>query len=201
MRLSISRLVAWTTIALSTACVGGSSSKNSAKERDRLKAYVLDKAPDEIGRKLDINFDHKLSLLGARVEPRGSTKAGARVKVTMYWRTDKKLESGWNLFTHVLDGSGERILNIDNVGPLRELKGGEQALPPGDWQQGKVYVDEQNFTVPSTVKTDRIQIVTGVWKGNDRMKVVAGPHDTTNRGIVATLTLSDCSKSATNSTR
>lgn len=186
MRAIIARLAACSGVVLLAACVG-SSSRDSAKERDRLKSYVLSAAPEKIGSKLDIDFDGKVRLLGARVEPASGIKPGQRVKVTMYWRSDKKLESGWSLFTHVLDGSGERILNIDNVGPLRELRGGEQALPPGDWEPGKIYVDEQTFTVPNGLKTDRIQIVTGVWKGNDRLKILSGPHDSSNRAIVATL--------------
>jgi Carbohydrate family 9 binding domain-like len=199
MRSVTSTLLAGVTALLLGACVGGSSSRDSAKERERLKDYVLNSAPAKIGVTLNINFDNKLTLLGAKTEPSGTAKPGERVKVTMYWRTDKKLDSGWSLFTHILDGSGERILNIDNVGPLRELKGGEQALGPGDWEQGKVYVDEQTFTIPAAVKTDRLQLVTGVWKGDDRLKVVAGPHDTSNRGVVTTLTIT--SKKPAKSTR
>ncbi len=174
-------------------CVGGSSdtgaSSNPAEDKERLKSYVLDKAPDAIPIKLDINFDGKLSLLGAKLEPAGPVAPNAHVKVTMYWRSDKKLDAGWNLFTHVLDGSGERILNIDNVGPLREWKGDRQALAPSLWEPGKVYVDEQDFTVPANVRTDKIQFTTGVWHDNDRLKIVGGPADRENRGIVANIAI------------
>ena len=92
-----------------------------------------------------------------------------------------------DLFTHVLDGSGERVLNIDNVGPLREWKGDKQVMSPSQWEPGKIYVDEQDFTVPSTLRTDKIQVTTGIWRENDRMKIVGGPADRENRGIVANI--------------
>ncbi|MBK7579983.1 MAG: carbohydrate-binding family 9-like protein [Myxococcales bacterium] len=167
-------------------CVGGSTD-TSKEDKERLKAYVLDKAPDDMPVKLNINFDGKVTLIGAKITPAGQAKPGTQVKVTMYWRADKKLENGWNLFTHVLDGSGERVLNIDNVGPIREWKGDKQALSPSQWEPGKVYVDEQDFTVPNNLKTDKVQVTTGIWRENDRLKIVSGPADRENRGIVANI--------------
>jgi hypothetical protein len=168
------------------ACVGGSTD-TSEKDKERLKAYVLDKAPEEIPNKLNINFDDQVTLIGQRIEPAGVVRPGQKVKLTMYWRADKKVADGWNLFTHVLDGSGDRILNIDNVGPLREWRETRQALPPPLWEPGKTYVDEQEFILPGNVKTDKIQVVVGIWKDSDRLKIKAGPRDRENRGIVANI--------------
>ncbi len=143
MRRTITSALVLAAFAM-TACVGGSND-TSKEDKERLKSFILDKAPENIPVKLSINFDNKVTLLGYRVEPTGVVKPGQKVKVIMYWRADKKLDDGWNLFTHVLDGSGERILNIDNVGPIREWRGTHQALNPSAWEQGKVYVDEQEF--------------------------------------------------------
>ncbi|MEB2322673.1 MAG: carbohydrate-binding family 9-like protein [Sorangiineae bacterium] len=168
-------------------CVGGSS-EVTATDKEALKAYVLDKAPEKLPHRLDIDFDGKVTLLGYRIEPEGAVQPNQRVKLTMYWRSDKKLDGAWNLFTHLLDGSGERVMNIDNVGPIRELRGTTQVLGPSQWQAGKVYVDEQVFNVPAKLRTDKLQVVVGVWKDNDRLKPTSGPHDRENRGLVATLT-------------
>ncbi|HMJ15304.1 MAG TPA: carbohydrate-binding family 9-like protein [Polyangiaceae bacterium] len=172
--------------AVSTACVGGSSDV-SKEDQDRLKAFVLDKPPASVPHKLNINYDGKVTLVGYSIEPSGPVSAGQRVALTMYWRSDKKLDEGWNLFTHIVDGSGERILNIDNVGPLREWRENRQALWPSAWEAGKYYVDQQVFTLPAGVKTDKVQVVVGVWKDNDRLKPISGPHDSEKRGIVATI--------------
>ena len=50
------------------------------------------------------------------------------------------------MFTHVLNGKNKKLINIDNVGPLRDNgKKGGQAFPPCKWQAGKIYVDEQGY--------------------------------------------------------
>jgi len=186
MRRLASTLASFAAALALAACVGGSTD-TSNEDKERLKPFVLDKAPDEIPLKLNINFDGRLTLIGAKVTPEGVARSGTQVKVTMYWRADKKLENGWNLFTHILDGSGERVLNIDNVGPLREWKGDKQVMAPSVWEPGKVYVDEQDFTVPNNLRTEKIQFTTGVWRENDRLKILSGPADRENRAIVANI--------------
>jgi hypothetical protein len=169
-------------------CVGGSKDAPPVDQTESLRAYVLDSEPADVGVKLGVNYDNKLTLLGAKVEPLAGLKPGDHVKVTMYWKVQKEIgEQGWKLFTHVADGSGERILNIDNVGPLRRMVGQDQALPPSSWKTGKVYVDEQDFNIPKKVKTATIQVLVGVWKGEDRLAVLSGPHEHSNRGIAATI--------------
>jgi hypothetical protein len=157
----------------------------TAQEKERLQAYILDRAPGGIEHQLNIDYDGKVKLLGYNLEPAGPVSPGAKVRLTMYWESKAPVGDGWNLFTHILDGSGERILNIDNVGPLRQLRGNRQILWPTAWQPGKVYVDEQEFTVPAKVKTRKIQVVAGVWKGDQRLKILSGPKDRARRGIVA----------------
>jgi hypothetical protein len=178
-------------VGLLSACVSTPSAEthDSEQESERLKAFILDEAPPDVGTRVDADFGGKVSLLGARIEPAGPAKPGEKLKLTMYWKSEQKLDPGLKLFTHVVDAAGERVLNIDNVGPLRELRSGSQALPPSDWTPGKVYVDEQSFTVPGTVKTDKIQILTGIFGKGGRLNITAGPHDTTKRAIAATLTL------------
>ncbi|HYP99757.1 MAG TPA: carbohydrate-binding family 9-like protein [Polyangiaceae bacterium] len=166
---------------------------DSKAEAERLKEYVLDAPPADVGTRVDADFGGKVTLLGARVEPTEGLKPGSRVKFTLYWRPQQKLEGGWKLFTHIVDASGERLLNIDNVGPLREMRSGSQALPPSDWEPGKVYVDEQSFTIPATLRTEKMQILSGLFNKHTRLEITAGPHDTTRRAIAATLSVSGIS--------
>ncbi|HET7541716.1 MAG TPA: carbohydrate-binding family 9-like protein [Polyangiaceae bacterium] len=180
-------------MGLLSACVTPkpAAEKHDAKaEAERLKEYVLDAPPPDIGTTVDADFGGKLMLLGARVEPTSGLKPGTDVKVTLYWRAQQKLDPGLKLFTHIVDASGERVLNIDSVGPLREVRAGSPALPPSDWEPGKVYVDEQSFKVPSNLKTEKMQILTGVFGKHGRLEITAGPHDTTRRAIAATLSVS-----------
>src|SRR5262245_1403850 len=184
--ISLSALGALLTL---TSCVGGSK-ETTEQDKERLKPYILDAPPANMPNKLGIEYDGKVTLIGYAIEPTGTVPAGGRIKLTMYWRSNKKLDDGWNLFTHVLDGSGERVLNIDNVGPIREWRDSRQALWPSAWEPGKVYVDEQVFTLPTPIKTDKVQIVVGIWRENDRLQIQSGPHDRENRGIVANVATS-----------
>jgi len=180
-------------VGVLTACVSPppAAEKHDPKaEAERLKQYVLDAPPADIGTPVNADFGGKVTLLGAHVEPTAGLKPGSKVSFTLYWRCQQKLDAGYKLFTHIVDGSGERVLNIDNVGPLRELRAGSQALPPSDWEPGKIYVDEQNFTIPATLKTEKMQILTGVFAKRGRLEITAGPQDTTRRAIAATLSVS-----------
>ena len=172
-----------------SACVSPKTETHESKQDvERLGSFVLAAAPDDIGTHLDVDFDGKLTLLGARLEPATtSVKPGDRLKVTFYWKVQQKLDGAWSLFTHVVDGAGERVLNIDNVGPLRQMRSGSQSLPPGEWEVGKVYVDEQTFTVPPSIKTDKMQVMTGVWSKHGRLNIVSGPHDPSKRAIAVSL--------------
>jgi len=189
----------WTVVLCSSvlaACVSTPTPPTEAEkpdtqaESERLKEFVLSEAPSDLGAPLNVNFEDKVTLLGARIEPAGAVRVGQKLKFTLYWKVLQKLPAGWKLFTHIADASGARLLNIDNVGPLRELRGGKQALGPSDWEVGKVYADEQTFTVPGKAKTDTIQILTGIFSKHVRLEITSGPHDSTRRAIVASLPVS-----------
>jgi hypothetical protein len=172
-------------IVLGQGCVGGA--KSSAKDEERLKPYILDAIPADMPEKTDINFENKVHLIGYKIEPQGKVAPGAEVKLTMFWRCDDRLDEGWLLFTHVTDDKLDKLINIDNVGPLRDFHDNRQALAPSAWKKGKFYVDEQSFRVPDDLKSPEIVITTGIWKGDARLKVMSGPADADNRGIVARL--------------
>jgi hypothetical protein len=171
-------------VLATTGCVGGSDAP-SADDKRKLAAYELSAPPAQLPLRLNTDFDGKVVLVGAKVEPRGVVRPGQKLKLTMYWQPKANLGDGWNLFTHILDGSGERILNLDNVGALRETRGAGQLLGPSAWTVGKVYADEQEFTLPSEVKTGRIQVAAGLWRSNLRLPIKSGAHDRENRAIVA----------------
>ena len=145
-------------------------------EAERLKAYIVSEAPKDTV-KLDADFDGKVRLVGYELSPQKPVKPGQRVTLTLYWQSTKPVEQGYRLFTHVLDGSGERIETLDDEGPLREPREGRPALPPEAWKAGKIYVDELRFKVPKGVKTDKIDVVAGVANKDQRLNLVAGEKD------------------------
>lgn len=164
-------------------CVGGSKGI-SAEDKEKLKPFVLDAPPADMTTKLDINFENKLHIIGAKVDP-AMAKPGQEVKLTYYWRADDKLDEGWKLFTHIHDDVSDKNDNLDNAGPLRELRGDKQVLGPDKWEKGKIYVDEQTYKIPDWVKSPELTIMVGVWKQSARLRIIQGQNDGDNRAIVA----------------
>lgn len=163
------------------ACVGGKN-QISAEDRDRLKAYILDTVPPD-AKKVDINFENKVHMVGYKVEP-DHGGPGTQIKVTYFWRCEDPLEEGWQLFTHIQHEGRDKPENLDAVGPLREPKGRFQVLGPDRWERGRVYADEQTFTMPPDAKGDTT-IYVGIYKGDARLRIISGPNDGDNRAIVA----------------
>jgi hypothetical protein len=165
------------------------SSKSNSQNAARLAAYILDAAPP-VPHKLDLNYEGKIRLLGYKIEPEGKIAPGADVQLSLFWQCDERLDEGWQLFTHLLDERGARLAagNLDNVGPLRDTSSGTQALPPSSWKKGKVYVDEQRFTMPPDAAGE-VQIVTGIWKGDTRLRILGPGGDSEQRGLVTRVRL------------
>jgi hypothetical protein len=186
MRLSLGhRAVVLASLGLIglAGCVGGSKGM-SAEDKEKLKPYVLDVAPADIPHKLDVNFENKVHLIGYKFEPEAG-HPGQEVKLTYYWHCDDSVEDGWLLFTHTKDEGNGKLGNLDNVGPLRELRNGShQTLGPERWEKGKVYVDEQTYKVPDDVAGSEVTVFVGVWKGDARLRIISGPNDGDNSAIV-----------------
>jgi hypothetical protein len=171
-------------VALS-ACSRGNSPP------EQLQKYVLDQPPQDVGAKQDVSFDGKVTLLGARVNAPPDLSNFSRVTLTLYWRSDAPVDADVRLSTHLLDGAGKLIQDFDYVGPLRRREQDRQALGPGRWSTGKVYVDEQIVRVPSVkwLKTQTFDLVVSLADGDKRLPVVRGAHDQENRVQVAELSL------------
>ncbi len=166
------------------ACVGGKT-QISAEDKERLKPYILDAVPPD-AKKIDVNFENKIHLVGYKVSPE-LAPPGTAVKVTYYWRCDEPLEEGWRLFTHVQHEGFPGHEGLDNVGPLREPKGNSQVLGPDRWERGKIYADEQSFTMPAELKGPETIVYLGIFKGDARLRTMSGPNDGDNRAIVIRL--------------
>jgi len=167
--------------AASTACVGGKQ-QISAEDKDKLKSFILDGVPAD-AKKTDVNFENKVHLVGYKIEPE---QAGPNtpVKVTYYWRCDEPLEEGWRLFTHIQHEGFERFEGLDGVGPLREARGQSQVGGPDKWERGKIYADEQSFTMPAELRGPDSIVYVGIFKGDARLRTISGPNDGDNRAIV-----------------
>jgi hypothetical protein len=184
-----------TILALSTCVASAACSKKKDKQataatpenkKHALRSYIRSETPKRMSNKLGVDFDGKVTLLGYRLDPDGLTP-GKNAKLTLYWKSVAKVDDGFQLSTHLVDGSGERLLTLEN-GPLRKKKSKtKNALPPSEWDPGKVYIDEVSFKVPSKIKTDEVRLVTSIARKSERLPITAGEKDTENQALVATV--------------
>lgn len=141
-----------------------------------LQKLELAAAPARLPIPLGVELGGGVELLGAQITPTSGLKPNARVEVTLYWRKVGDVERGFRLFTHVIDDAGERLLNLDTVGPLRRLGDDVPLLPPSAWEEGKVYLDQFSFWIPSTVRTDSVTLVCGLFRDKERLPITRGPQ-------------------------
>ncbi len=171
--------------ALVAGCGKAPAQREPPKVDPSLQGNVLGAVPSDIQHRLFVDFGGKVHLLGYNIEPKGVVAPGQKFKLTMFWQPVARLGPGWQLFTHILDARGQTIANDDNEGPLRKLDGKTQALPPSNWQPGKVYVDEQEIEVPDKTNSPEVIVTVGVWRdGGLRLDVLSGQSDGTNRAII-----------------
>jgi hypothetical protein len=192
--MSASGVFKWAAAVLASsalAACGQTPAKPAEKLDPSLRAYVLGAVPNDIQHPTFFDFEGKVHLIGYDLAS-DSVAPGQDVKITFYWQSVSRLGPGWRLYTHVLDGAGVPVQggNEDNVGALRKLEDSgkadeHQALGPSRWQPGKVYVDEQQFTLPEHVRSAEALISVGIWKDDLRLEVLSGPTDGQNGAIVA----------------
>lgn len=174
-------LAALSTLPFASACVGGKA-QISAEDKERLEPYILDALPPD-AKKIDVNFENKVTLVGYKISPE-TAGPNASVSFTYYWRCDAPLEEGWKLFTHIHHEGFQRHEGIDNLGPLRTPRGRGQALGPDKWERGKIYADEQTYTMPRELRGPESIVYVGIFKGDTRLRTIRGPNDGDNRAIV-----------------
>jgi hypothetical protein len=121
-----------------------------------VKSLVLDETPTDIAHPLFIDFNGRAELIGYALEPETKAAPGSQVSLKLYWRSTGKLDAGYVPFTELVLPSGARI-DVDGTGPVRK---GE--LVPSNWEQGKIYVDELQITVPPDIDSARFSIVAGL---------------------------------------
>ncbi|HJK99972.1 MAG TPA: carbohydrate-binding family 9-like protein [Polyangiaceae bacterium LLY-WYZ-15_(1-7)] len=148
-------------------------------EREQLRQYVSESATSP-EHELDISFEDKIELVGYDLSDE-SWAPGRTITVTWHWKVSRALEDGWNLFTHVADGTGANRLNEDGTGPLRGL------YPPGQWKAGEFITDPQEITLPEDWNGDQAVFYLGFWNGPHRLRVTRGANDGDNRARALTV--------------
>lgn len=160
-----------------SGCLTGSPDDRAAAER-AIKRHVSREAPSPAHR-LGVRFGTKVELLGYDLEP-AEPSPGDAVRLTWYWRCLEPLGEGWRLFTHLVDPSTGGFCTGCNFDEST-LDGLRQAYPPSRWQAGDYVTDVQRVVVPEDISFVEAEFRVGIYRGDERLSITAGPRDTQRR--------------------
>lgn len=151
----------------------------TAAEREQLRENISREAPSP-QHELDVNFENRVRLIGYDVDTETVTP-GQAFTITWYWQAQRRLDGGWQIFTHLADGSGENRRNEDATGIVRQI------YQPGRWREGEYIRDPQTITLPADWNSDEVVFYLGLWNGPHRLSISRGPNDGENRARAASL--------------
>jgi hypothetical protein len=126
-----------------------------ASPNERRQAVVTQVPPLQV--RGGANFDDRVELVGASVEP-GRLTPGDAARVTVYFKVLKPLEEDYTIFVHVEDADGRmERLNIDHK-PAGGL------YPTTQWKAGETVKDEFIVGVPAGTSARTINLWMGFWE-------------------------------------
>ena len=130
--------------------------------RNPIKNAVIEALPKGVNKLEEpINFDHTIELVGWQLTP-ARPRAGAPVKIDLYWRAKRAVRNQWKVFVHI-DAPGQRIhADHDPVAGV---------YPTQDWQAGDLILDSHHITVKRNIKSAVFTFFTGLYRGKTRMKI------------------------------
>jgi hypothetical protein len=135
----------------------------TSEQKAEVQRSVSDK-PGNPAHPLNIKFDDAVTLVGYDLSPERIIP-GQAFEVVWYFKVDKPVEKGFQLFTHVCDGQGADRMNADGSGKLRGF------YPPSRWEAGTYVRDAQEITLPEDWSSEEVMIYLGFWKDDRRLKV------------------------------
>jgi hypothetical protein len=146
------------------------------KNENPLSSIVLS-APPHPQRRLDVNMDDKLEVLGIDLlDERGrlvdSVNPGRAYQMRTYYKVLAPVTSEWEAFIHI-DGYHRR-----HNGDHKPMNG---KYPMALWLPGDLLVDEHEFKLEPNFTPGAYTIYFGLFVGDTRLKVKSGPSDGDNR--------------------
>jgi hypothetical protein len=113
------------------------------------------------GRELDVdgveyyvNFGDQIALLGYTASS-DALEPGDTLEITFYWRAERPLEIGYQVFVHLLDVAGEPVAQSDKLNP------GE--FPTRRWPVDRYVPDTHRLKVPADLPLGEYTVATGLW--------------------------------------
>jgi 4-amino-4-deoxy-L-arabinose transferase-like glycosyltransferase len=146
------------------------------EDRNPLRRALPSAAPRP-GRRLEADFEGRVMLLGYELPRR--LRRGSSFRITLYLRVLGQVPANYKVFVHI-DGAGGRIHgDHDPVGGR---------YPTQLWRAGDFIVDTHEVKLPLLATgSGRHEVFAGFWRGEQRLRVTAGPQDGVNRVRLGTV--------------
>jgi hypothetical protein len=102
-----------------------------------------------------MNFDDKILLLGADLDPDPAT-VGGMLRVTLYWQGLVELDIPYTVFVHLLDPEGRVVTGHDG-------EPGSGTRPTTGWVPGEFISDAHDITIPADLPPGAYVIEVGLY--------------------------------------
>ena len=145
-------------------------------DKNPITSALVDAVPDT-AKKVTINFEDKIELVGWRLEPT-EPRAGSPADIFLYWRALADNPGTWKVFIHI-DATGQRIHGDHE--PVENL------FPTRNWKKGDLIQDRHRVNVKRTISAARFTFYAGLYRGSTRMKIKSGPKDKENRARLGSI--------------
>jgi 4-amino-4-deoxy-L-arabinose transferase-like glycosyltransferase len=163
--------------ARSSQILLASSRLGPQEKNDNPLSSIVLSSPPHPQRKLDVNMDDKLEILGVDLaDERGrlvdAVSPGRTYHLKTYYRVLAPVTTEWEGFIHI-DGYHRR-----HNGDHKPMNG---KYPMSLWLPGDLLVDDHDFKLEPNFTPGEYEIYFGLFVGDTRLKVKSGPSDGDNR--------------------
>ncbi len=149
-------------------------------DENPLRRFVSRTAPSP-GKKLAINFEDKVELIGVDVPAEASRAREGKIPLTLHFHVKAPVGGTFKIFLH-LDSPAARVLGDHD--PL----GGR--YPTTYWTPGRFVSDPYDVDIPLMTTTPGVYtIYGGFFAGERRLKVTSGAQDGADRALIGTITI------------
>jgi len=111
-----------------------------------------------------------IRLRGYALTP--TAQPGGHILLTLLWQSLQPVEKDYQVFVHLLNDRGEKVLQRDGQ-PVLWMR------PTSTWRPGDEIVDRYGLLLPPTLATGRYTLAVGLYDAvtGQRLAVSAGPTD------------------------
>lgn len=113
---------------------------------------------------LQARLGDSVQFLGYGLDGTPPLHAGDHVKLTLYWRALKTMDTSYKVFTHLL-GSDNKIVGQSDALPLNG------ARPTTSWAPGEIFADTYEFDVDASAPAGTYQIEIGMYNAETSVRL------------------------------